>query len=219
MKKLKVLDLFSGIGGFSLGLERTGGFETVAFCEIDENARKVLNKHWPEIPKSEDIQELNFMAGKLKKLTKDQVKESIDMYKSGLSLADIGKFFNVSRQAMHDLLKRRIELRPQKRTGSDNHFYRGGSSADPRVHDITEKAIKNGILKPSPCEECGCEGEMTDGRNLIQAHHNDYNKPLEVTWLCQPCHHNWHKTNKPIKRKEVREITSDIDIIAGGFPC
>lgn len=32
---LKVLDLFSGIGGFSLGLERTGGFETVAFCEID----------------------------------------------------------------------------------------------------------------------------------------------------------------------------------------
>lgn len=46
MKKLKVLDLFSGIGGFSLGLERTGGFETVAFCEIDECARKVLNKHW-----------------------------------------------------------------------------------------------------------------------------------------------------------------------------
>ena len=30
-----VLDLFSGIGGFSLGLERTGGFETIAFCEIE----------------------------------------------------------------------------------------------------------------------------------------------------------------------------------------
>lgn len=43
---LKVLDLFSGIGGFSLGLERTGGFETVAFCEIDPFCRKVLNKHW-----------------------------------------------------------------------------------------------------------------------------------------------------------------------------
>ena len=35
MSKLRVLDLFSGIGGFSLGLERTGGFETVAFCEIE----------------------------------------------------------------------------------------------------------------------------------------------------------------------------------------
>ena len=46
---LRVLDLFSGIGGFSLGLERTGGFETVAFCEIDPYCRKVLAKHWPEV--------------------------------------------------------------------------------------------------------------------------------------------------------------------------
>lgn len=58
MKKLKVLDLFSGIGGFSLGLERTGGFETVAFCEIDETARKVLNKHWPDTPIAYDVEEL-----------------------------------------------------------------------------------------------------------------------------------------------------------------
>jgi len=51
----KVLDLFSGIGGFSLGLERTGGFETVAFCEIDENCRKVLRKHWPKVPIYNDV--------------------------------------------------------------------------------------------------------------------------------------------------------------------
>jgi len=38
------LDLFSGIGGFSLGLERTGGFKTIAFCEIEEFPRKVLKK-------------------------------------------------------------------------------------------------------------------------------------------------------------------------------
>lgn len=55
MNKLKVLDLFSGIGGFSLGLERTGGFETVAFCEIDEHAKKVLNNHWPTIPIYNDV--------------------------------------------------------------------------------------------------------------------------------------------------------------------
>ena len=57
--KLKVLDLFSGIGGFSLGLERTGGFETVAFCEIDPFCRRVLAKHWPEVPVHDDIQVLS----------------------------------------------------------------------------------------------------------------------------------------------------------------
>jgi DNA (cytosine-5)-methyltransferase 1 len=56
--KLRVLSLFAGIGGFDLGLERTGGFETVAFCEIDSKARLVLAKHWPEVPCFDDVREL-----------------------------------------------------------------------------------------------------------------------------------------------------------------
>lgn len=55
---LKVLDLFSGIGGFSLGLERTGGFETVAFCEIEEFPRRVLAKHWPNVRQYNDVRTL-----------------------------------------------------------------------------------------------------------------------------------------------------------------
>ena len=54
---MKVLDLFSGIGGFSVGLERAG-FETVAFCEIEEYPRAVLKKHWPDVPIYGDIKEL-----------------------------------------------------------------------------------------------------------------------------------------------------------------
>jgi len=54
---MKVLDLFSGIGGFSLGLERAG-METIAFCEIEPFCRKVLNKHWPDVPIYEDVREL-----------------------------------------------------------------------------------------------------------------------------------------------------------------
>lgn len=55
---LRVLDLFSGIGGFSLGLERTGGFETVAFCEIDPFARAVLAKNFPGVPIYDDVRSL-----------------------------------------------------------------------------------------------------------------------------------------------------------------
>ena len=54
---MKVLDLFSGIGGFSLGLERAG-MNTVAFCEIDPYCRAVLKKHWPEVPCYEDVRNL-----------------------------------------------------------------------------------------------------------------------------------------------------------------
>ena len=57
--KLKHLDLFSGIGGFSLGLEATGGFETVAFCDYDSYCQKILRKHWPWVTIYDDIKELN----------------------------------------------------------------------------------------------------------------------------------------------------------------
>ena len=55
---MKVLDLFSGIGGFSLGLEGAG-METVAFCEKDSFCRKVLAQHWPNVPIHEDIRDLD----------------------------------------------------------------------------------------------------------------------------------------------------------------
>ena len=55
---MRVLDLFSGIGGFSLGLE-SAGMETVAFCEQDTFCQKVLAHHWPTLPIHSDITELN----------------------------------------------------------------------------------------------------------------------------------------------------------------
>ena len=54
----QVLDIFSGIGGFSLGLERTGKFQTVAFAEIDEYCNKVLSKHWPTVRRYNDVKEI-----------------------------------------------------------------------------------------------------------------------------------------------------------------
>lgn len=56
---LKVLDLFAGAGGFTLAGEMAGGYSTVAFCEIDKHAQKVLRKNWPGVPVWEDVTKLS----------------------------------------------------------------------------------------------------------------------------------------------------------------
>lgn len=56
------------------------------------------------------------------------------------------------------------------------------------VHIITGNAIRDGLLIKQDCEKCGCSSQ-------IQAHHDDYAKPLEVRWLCPACHKEWHEIN------------------------
>jgi DNA (cytosine-5)-methyltransferase 1 len=75
---MNVLDLFSGIGGFSIGLERAG-MRTVAFCEIDPHARAVLQKHWPDVPVFTDVSTLS----------KDDINEQIDILAGGFPCQDI----------------------------------------------------------------------------------------------------------------------------------
>jgi DNA (cytosine-5)-methyltransferase 1 len=58
MKQLKLLDLFSGIGGFSLGLESTGYFKTIAFVEKDKFCQQVLNKNFKNIPIESEVRDV-----------------------------------------------------------------------------------------------------------------------------------------------------------------
>ena len=58
MDEFTHIDLFSGIGGFTLAAQACG-FKTVLFCEIDDFCQKVLNKHWPEVPIIPDIRDID----------------------------------------------------------------------------------------------------------------------------------------------------------------
>ena len=63
---LRTLDLFSGVGGFAVGLK--GIAETVAFCEISEPCQAVLNKRFPKVPVFPDVAKLKGRDFKGKKL-------------------------------------------------------------------------------------------------------------------------------------------------------
>ena len=57
---MRLLDLFSGIGGFSYAAEKlVGGYETVAFCEQDQFCQQVLRKHWPNVPIYDDVRTID----------------------------------------------------------------------------------------------------------------------------------------------------------------
>lgn len=68
-----------------------------------------------------------------------------------------------------------------------------------RARTAVQLAIKTGKLQRQPCEICGCE--------KTEAHHDDYNRPLDVRWLCVNHHKEWHTKNSPIRpHTDDREI-------------
>lgn len=127
---------------------------------------------------------------------------AIQMYESGLSVGDVAIALGISRQAVWTALNRRgVKFRNRILFGPNNHFYRNGIQQDERVHAIASKAIARGRLVPQPCEVCGRMEKHSDGRSSVHAHHDDYNKPLEVRWLCDQDHRAWHSNHEPIRRK------------------
>ena len=112
--KLRLLDLFSGIGGFSLGLERSGLCETVAFCEIEDFPRRVLAKHWPKVPIYNDVRKLTADA-----LFRDGI-DGIEVISGGFPCQDLssaGKRLGLgagTRSGLYaEVIRLACELRPK----------------------------------------------------------------------------------------------------------
>lgn len=78
---LTVGSLFAGIGGIELGLERTGGFKTIWQVESDEYARRVLEKHWPDVRRWDDV----------RTFPPDETWERPDLICGGFPCQDISK--------------------------------------------------------------------------------------------------------------------------------
>lgn len=62
-----------------------------------------------------------------------------------------------------------------------------------RAHKLILMRVKRGTLKKGPCEVCGAVE--------VEAHHDDYNMPGDVRWLCFTHHREWHKNNKAVEPK------------------
>ena len=70
---------------------------------------------------------------------------------------------------------RAVANRAKKKWSDENPVKRA-------AHVILNNAVRDGkVIKPEECGNCGATG-------LIDGHHHDYSKPLDVTWLCKPCH-------------------------------
>lgn len=78
-----------------------------------------------------------------------------------------------------------------------NRKWRNSNRKKSYAHSVLNWAVRTGAITKRPCEVCGAEP--------AQAHHYDYNKPLDVLWLCHKCHVKAHHPNaKPKTPAKIR---------------
>lgn len=78
-------------------------------------------------------------------------------------------------------------------------IYREQNGEKRKAHHAVNNAIRDGKLTRQPCAFCG------GGENL-EAHHHDYEKPLDVTWLCSGCHRRFHALEQMATYRENEAV-------------
>jgi hypothetical protein len=126
---------------------------------------------------------------------KEDEKFAVEMVESGLPYSAVAAFYQVTRQHVWKLCKDAgIEKKrlPERKYEPSDHLKH-------RAQRLSAIAIRYGVLIPEPCSVCGVFGKNESGRSIIEAHHEDYTKPLDVVWLCQKHHRERHKMLKKMK--------------------
>lgn len=131
------------------------------------------------------------LTGKCKECTKKRVREN------RAANAEYYKAFDKARGNLPHRVQARLEY-AQTPQGKERHTlakknYRKNHPTRRKAVNAVNNAVRNGVLvKPNNCQSCGIEAKRIEG------HHCDYNKPLDVMWLCDSCHKEWHRNNTPI---------------------
>lgn len=157
------------------------------------------------------------MPGYVKKGYKRKIDlpKAIELLHSGHCCKQIALHFGASRQAVYQSFEKagvnaRAVLagipRPAPTRDEIEAIWRNinyvavSGETKQAVRSLTQKAIRDGLLKPQPCEVCGSTGRLPNGQRGIQAHHDDYSQPYHVRWLCQKHHREWHSRHQPTFR-------------------
>lgn len=82
--------------------------------------------------------------------------------------------------------------RGSRQTKEEIQKYRASNPKKYRAHQLVHYARRIGTLKIEPCEICGSQ--------KVVGHHDDYDKPLNVRWLCQAHHIEWHSKNEALNK-------------------
>lgn len=129
---------------------------------------------------------------KQKKMTDEQRKSAIEMVKSGIKKSHVANYFQVSKQYISQLMEKENKPKKEKTRRSRLNTMLKQNRKKQLAHYLVSSAIMDGVLHPQPCEKCG-KNNPPIGRKIIDAHHDDYDKPLQVRWLCRKHHKEMHK--------------------------
>ena len=132
------------------------------------------------------------------KISKEQKLDAIELVRQGMSVNAVAAYYSVSRQYLHRYCMSAGVIKTSKGKGNC-HLTKQEALEHRKINAFVTAAIHKEILIPEPCEVCGVFGRDENHNRRVIAHHDDYNKPLEVRWLCKKHHSEWHKDNKAIK--------------------